>query len=55
MISQSFRHLFPTVLQSEDDLHSVLSIDHLYDTLNAVVNVKELFLYLLLLVLHSKE
>ena len=44
MISQSFRHLFHTVLQSEDDLHSVLSIDHLYDTLNTVVNVKELFI-----------
>ena len=40
MISKSFRHLFHTVLQSEDDLHSVLSMDHLYDTLKAVVNVK---------------
>ena len=37
---RSFRHLFHTVLQSEDDLHSVLS----YDTLKAVVNVKELFI-----------
>ena len=44
MISQSFRHLFHIVLQSEDDLHSVLSMDHLYDTLKAVVNVKELFI-----------
>ena len=38
MISQSFRHLFHTVLQSEDDLYSVLSMDHLYDTLKAVCN-----------------
>ena len=44
MISQAFGHLFHTVLQSEDDLYFALSIDHLYDTLEAVVNVKELFI-----------